>query len=524
MDNFFEVEGLGPVDHLRITLPADDPGGVTIVRGDNQLGKSTVLVAVDALLTGDASMLEPSRDGAGVGFVRGPARELKITARGARRKGGSSDEPQRALAGADLCTFMDPGFESEDSNDRARIRELAALTGARLTLEDFGGLVEGGAETLRAMGDEKDLETDDPVELADRVKRLLDKAAREQGEKEVARLTVECEAIERATATVDTAVETDPATLQGRVREAVRAIETAREQQRALSAAIDAQLRARGSLQTFRERSTGPSVADAARRVAAADQDAAEAHDAADAAAARRVEAEALLRDARAAYDSACEVNTRARQGLGAARDILAAAEAAAAAASEWEATVERPLPAAPDAAALAALADDEQAALAAQAAGVAARAAQAALQRLAALQDARDKAKKTAQAWRDAAASVDDVLSEVVRRTGVPGLKVTAGRLVCQNVAGWLPMAKLSGSARAEVARDIWLEAAARMAEPGKPAPRVVLRQEAWDGMASAARARTIQRALQRGVRIITAEKWDGPLEAVEAQEATYA
>lgn len=529
MTHSFEVQGIGPVDLVRIDFPDDDAGGVTVIRGRNEAGKSTCLEAIDALITGDASRLEPSNDGPGTGYIRGPGRELKVTSRSARKRAGDDALPLRALAGADLATFIHPGFESDDSNDRARIHELAKLSGTTLTLEDFGRLVHGGAAALRARMKPEHTTLADPVDLGARVKAAVEVAARADEAEEqrhagsVAELEREAERLGEA---IDPAVETRPEVLDAVLRETVRAREAgkARAAEHALAAKRQADARAR--LDAFRAKVTGPTLAMA--RAAAHDATKAEtaAQEAFEAAAKQADELELALRMAKGAAEARRRESLAASDLQRSTVDQVVAIEQAEQAVAGWQQLADEAVPAGPDEAELDRLEAVERAALDAQALGTEAARAKERLAgvsgQVAEAQKARAIAAQRAKAWRDAAAGVDDVLTEVVRKTGVDGLKVMQGRLLAKNKAGWLPIDKLSGAAAAEVTCRIWFRQAAKLQQAGGPAPKVILRQEAWDGMLAPARNRVIGLARAEGVRLITAEAWNSKLQAVEVGEAS--
>ena len=50
MSDVIELEDIGPIENLRIPLPS--AGGVVLLRGRNDIGKSEALKAVDALVSG----------------------------------------------------------------------------------------------------------------------------------------------------------------------------------------------------------------------------------------------------------------------------------------------------------------------------------------------------------------------------------------------------------------------------------------------------------------------------------------
>lgn len=516
--NFFEVQGLGPIDLFRVEFPDDDAGGTTVIRGRNEAGKSTALEAIDALITGNATGLDPSNDGPGVGYVRGPGRELKITARAARKKAGEEADQVRALPSGDLATFMSPGYESEDSNDRARIRELAKIAGTQLVLEDFAKAAQSD-EWRKHIKPEQATATD-PVTLAARVKAAFEVCARGE-EAEAERTSGRVAEIEATAQGIDLSVETRAEILDGDLRARVRELAAAEAQRDHRQLAIRRRTDAIARLEEFRSASSAPGADAAGRDLAAAEAAIRDRNDEYEVARARVDQVKSALREAEASFERASARLAAARQDKQAAERVLAVAAQAAAAVAGWREVADAPLPEAPDDAALAALQAAERAAMDSQALGTEAARAKERLEQAAALRAQRDLALARAHGWRDAAASVDDVLTGLVRSIGIEGLKVSQGRLLAKNRAGWLPIDKLSGAAAAEVTARIWFRAAAKMRVPGAPVPKVLLRQEAWDGMLAAARNRLIKLSKEEGVRLVAAEAWPSKLEAVELQEA---
>ncbi len=166
-----EVKNIGPVEH--ITIPIPEGGGVVVLHGRNGTGKSSTLDAVDSALIGKGAL--SVRDGALVGEVEAFGAKLTV-GRSTRRSGQlevSSLEGKLSIA-----ELVDPGLKSDDAADAKRIKALVSLTGADAKASEFHSLVGGAAEFERLVSPSA-TDTDDYVVMADRVKRELEKHARE---------------------------------------------------------------------------------------------------------------------------------------------------------------------------------------------------------------------------------------------------------------------------------------------------------------------------------------------------------
>ncbi len=239
--NSITLENCGPV--ARLTIPVQS--GATILRGASDLGKSETIKAVSRLAGGREDVT--CKAGEAKGYVEGFGVRLGL-GRTTRRTGELT-----ALAiedGFGLGTLIDgDNLATAEAADRARIKALLRISGAKADLTKFHALLPGGKAAFEKHVQAKDVETDDPVEMAGRIKRALESSAR--------RLESEADTEEgKATAKrnagdgLDLTAETDAAKLQQAHSQAV-AHHARLQQQR--DAAEDAQASAAEAREKLQE-------------------------------------------------------------------------------------------------------------------------------------------------------------------------------------------------------------------------------------------------------------------------------
>jgi hypothetical protein len=165
-----EIKDIGPVEHVSIPIP--EHGGVVVLRGRNGAGKSNTLEAVESLTSGKGKLAV--RDGALRGEVSGCGATITV-GRATRRTGEL--EVVTLEGKLSIAELVDPGLKSEGAADSKRIRALVSLTGTEPDPAEFHKLL-GGREAFQSIVSPSSIESDDWVEMADRIKRDIEREAR----------------------------------------------------------------------------------------------------------------------------------------------------------------------------------------------------------------------------------------------------------------------------------------------------------------------------------------------------------
>ena len=184
--NSVEIGNIGPIEGLSIPLPAD--GGVVVLRGSNGSGKSTALKAVAKALGGDGRGLSV-RDGQKRGTVELAGAKLTVT-RSRQAMSGDELEVESIESRIDISKLVDPGIKGLEEADTARVKALVRLAGVQADPSVYYELA-GGESEFAALG--VDVDTDDPVLLARRVKSAFDcraKAIEREMEKKAAEVRI----------------------------------------------------------------------------------------------------------------------------------------------------------------------------------------------------------------------------------------------------------------------------------------------------------------------------------------------
>ena len=160
-----EIGGRGRISRLDVPVPPAGQGGVVIIRGQNDHGKSTALSCVDSLINGGSG---PSlRRGEVQGYTNGLGVNVKVGAR-ITRKGKLE---VTGFVGAESITkFVDPGIKDQDAADAERLRNLLRLANAKIS---------GDAWAERFGQEVRELVKDDPVATSTAIVKHLQAKARE---------------------------------------------------------------------------------------------------------------------------------------------------------------------------------------------------------------------------------------------------------------------------------------------------------------------------------------------------------
>ena len=215
MSATIELTDIGPVEQLSIPVP--DDGGVVVLRGANGTGKSSTLKAVERLATGKKDIALTARDGVQRGEMSGCGVTLRVAKSITRTGELECESLEGRLSVADL---VDPGLKGADEADAKRIRSLVQLAGVSPDVKIFHQLFDDGI-TFDEVTKGKNLDTDDILVLADRIKRAIDEAARTaEGQANVEKS--KAAACKESASGINRNVETDDDKLQKLLEEAIR--------------------------------------------------------------------------------------------------------------------------------------------------------------------------------------------------------------------------------------------------------------------------------------------------------------
>lgn len=499
------ITNIGPVSHA--VLPFLAEGGVVVLRGAQGVGKSITLNALECAATGKGKV--PVKDGE----LRGTVEAFGVTmtiGKSTRRSG----EPEVVslegkLSAADL---VDPGIAAPEAADSRRIKALIQLANVKPSADLFYRLVIGGREQFETLVSAATLESDDLVVMAERIKRDLEAKARTE-ESQAEHAEGRARGAREAAADVDVSAEADSDVLQTALEGAIREESTLKSQADTTRKATQAAKLAKDQLEDAEAKYDGPTLAELRQTEDAAMNEKASASVA-------FLESQQAVRDAQAALDAAKATLKLAEAKLDATKAAHEAALEATKQANQREATliqwrdqIAASIPAAPPAEQLTDASERVTRARQAVEQGALVRKAK---QHLADDQQHRDAAqahRKKAHQLREAAKGTDDVLSEVVAKTGSP-LRVEAGRLVLATARAKKTLfAELSDGERWKLALDIAIDA---VGDRGF----LTIPQWAWGELQPANRKAIAEHLRERGVLAYTAEASDG--EGITAEEFT--
>lgn len=480
-----EVKDVGPVEHLSIPLPPG--GGLVVIRGPQDHGKSKTLEAVDYAVTGNGSI--EKRDGSTKGTITIGEATVSVVKQ-ARRQG--FELVASSLDGRlKISDLIDPGLKDPEKNDAVRIKALVQLAGVTPDITLFHDLAGGKAEFDEIVGPDA-TETDDIVTMAARVKRHFEAAARKASDL-AENYTGNALGHREAALGYDPEVEADSEKLQLALEAAIREQQRLESEQKAAAAHNARIVEAREAIKNAQEASAFPPV-----------------H-----------EAQTCENEARNAKKAAADEVELLTESLREARVRLAKAEAAHVLAVKTLQGAEqhaKTLAAWSDTAKLDGIEVDETKLQAARDQVASARKAveQGALQRDKAVRQAKadtsdrmaNEARKRSEKLRDAAKATDEVLSQLVGRCGTPW-RVERGRLVTNHKRGTIPVSELSDGTRSKVAIDIGIAALARMGVPDK-LMILTLPQRIYGEFQPKTRKEIDDHARKCGVHVLTAEATD--------------
>jgi len=157
------IENVGPIDRLLIKC---QPGRVTVLTGNNDVGKSEALKGVNALIGRESDVT--LRDGATEGRVAGFGRQLKLTAK--RNTATGELDILVVEEGFSISGFVKPGYKTAEANDKHRLKNLASCLGIEIDRNAVYELV-GGRDVYQSLVTDKTVDAKDPADYVSCLKR-----------------------------------------------------------------------------------------------------------------------------------------------------------------------------------------------------------------------------------------------------------------------------------------------------------------------------------------------------------------
>jgi hypothetical protein len=476
-----EVQDVGPVK--RVTIPLPKGGGVTVLRGMNDTGKSLTLDATSRLLGGKQKVTR--REGVATpGSIEGLGITLTVGA-SARRSGellATSIEGQLSID-----DLIGPPLKDPAVADKTRIRAILRLTNAEADPALFYDLL-GGQEHFEEVVPLAARATEDLVDMAVEVKRAIEETCRKAGA-QAEHYRSQAAALKKGAEEIDVSRPCDAAELQAAVELAVGVSQRHVDYRRAYDRALERASAAGRSIEQAEAAydGQGPTAATEAveKALNASDAGCERAADAKQVYEAAREEAERL----NTRYIIAGEEQKTAREH----ERALAAWQEQVDAVSQCDNPPDELLESTQQAITTAREAIET---------GALVRGAKEALERVAGIETQAKEKQVVAERLREAAQSVDSVLAEAI---DVPGLRVKDGRLVTEKSDGSeVYFADRSFGARCKLSLDAIM---AKLPTNGDLPVLIPLSQRQWEGLDYANREALSEAAKARGLNIITAE-----------------
>lgn len=164
----FELKDIGPVTEL--TIPVSP--GITVIYSENEGGKTTTIQAVRGHLGADVALAP--RDGCEKGMIRGFGSTYTIASRVSRAGKSEVDSTEAAIG---LDDIIDPKSTEPKTALKRRVKALAVLSGVTLSPDDFLGALGGVTLSPEQLAEVREAKGD-PVEVADKIRGIINKAAK----------------------------------------------------------------------------------------------------------------------------------------------------------------------------------------------------------------------------------------------------------------------------------------------------------------------------------------------------------
>ncbi len=475
-----ELENLGPIEYVAITLPKG--GGITLLRGRNDCGKSYALDAVRRLAGGDQK-LEP-RDGQP---GRGEARMGDVVLRIGKSTRTIGEADILSVEGKfDISELVEPHIKDPEAADRSRTKALCRLTGTKAEPTAFFDAL-GGREVFAAIVTSEAASQQDLVEMQRMIKRDCDTAAR-KAEDDAKKAEGEIQAASKAIEGLDLSGPCDSGVLQqdledrlttatGLRNKSAAAVESAQRVQEATQAAEQALLDYKGLPAT----------------------EAAETRQQAEATLAEFSSREEVARNALASAKEMTQAALGARDN---AEVMLQAAELHASTIAKWQATIDLGKIKGPSEQQIVDADLASQAARQAVEQGTRIRDGRQTAIRGEAARKAAAAARKEADKLRQAGKDSETVLGEIV---SADGLTLLDGRWCTeQDGRGRVFFADRSRGTRASIAVRL---VAKKLRELGDGLALVPYAQELWEGMDKDNRDKLLATCLKETINVISGQ-----------------
>jgi len=430
-------ENVGPVSRLEIDAPEE--GGIVVFRGRNGVGKSQLIEATKNVVDGKGALNK--RHGSEKATV-----ELcgaKVTFGKASRRSGKLDAV--AIEGRfSVGALVDPNLKDLAAADRERIKAILGITGASASLEQFAELFN--ADEFAAIVPD-DLESTDPIEIAQHVRRFAQQAARAE-EASADREAGRVDSLMQQTEDIDLDGECDRGKLDAALDEAIQSAANLRARR---NAGLERREEVDTAKQKLAELGDPPSVDEASSEVTRTRHEWRESCKEVARLAALLKEAENKSQDCEIAYEEAQREHQHAveqNKSRKVLEDLIASASEDSYPTADQVAGAEKTVEAARSACEM----------------GVTIRSARESLDKAREAEQTAAKHRDAATRLRRAAAGTDSVLSRIVSESGVPIIVDTdehgTMRLKAKKQDGEFELfAELSHGERIRIALDIAIQ-----------------------------------------------------------------
>lgn len=173
MTKTLNIINIGNVREFTFDMP-DGEGGVCVLRGPNAAGKSTVLLALEGIINRHSRL--KVTDHAERGSAEFDGARVSVTSQN-RHTGEIESE---TLGGRfSIASLIDTPFKDSSAADAHRIKVLHGLSGTKVEPDIFYELA-GGQETFEMIVSEKTRQSGDPLEIAQKLHKGLHGRARDE--------------------------------------------------------------------------------------------------------------------------------------------------------------------------------------------------------------------------------------------------------------------------------------------------------------------------------------------------------